>query len=248
MQRSAACLASWFSVDGPLCPDCSAPLKVNQLTKLNTADSPLTEKDGEYLNHRHDNKSNQMRWTIKKKKKYRSVSTDKPIWRCLFSLKGNFSIRINKILHLRQRDAAVRSWNVDGSRVHSPAPSVSVVLAHGGYLSYHWQNGKELLVCWPQPWLWAGAQLGTAAAWSPLCSSSLPWVCCHADGRGQIQSWRLSGPCCCCQTLSGGSQRPAWTTTSPTQSLATFQLGYSYLWAAFIQAVSCSVAYTVTYS
>lgn len=41
MQSSAACLASWFSVDGPLCPDCSAPLNVNQLTKLNTADSPL---------------------------------------------------------------------------------------------------------------------------------------------------------------------------------------------------------------
>lgn len=44
MQSSAACLASWFSVDGPLCPDCSAPLNVNQLTKLNTADSPLAEK------------------------------------------------------------------------------------------------------------------------------------------------------------------------------------------------------------
>lgn len=42
MQRMAACLASWFSVDGPLSPDCSAPLNVNQLTKLNTADSPLT--------------------------------------------------------------------------------------------------------------------------------------------------------------------------------------------------------------
>lgn len=39
MQRMAACLASWFSVDGPLVPDCSAPL--SQVTKLNTADSPL---------------------------------------------------------------------------------------------------------------------------------------------------------------------------------------------------------------
>lgn len=35
-------MASWFSVDGPLSPDCSAPLNVNQLTKLNIADSPLT--------------------------------------------------------------------------------------------------------------------------------------------------------------------------------------------------------------
>lgn len=41
MQSMAACLASWFSVDGPLSPDCS--LNVNQLTKLNTADSPLRE-------------------------------------------------------------------------------------------------------------------------------------------------------------------------------------------------------------
>lgn len=47
MQRIAACLASWFSVDGPLSPDCSAPLNVNQLTKLNTADSPLTSNGGE---------------------------------------------------------------------------------------------------------------------------------------------------------------------------------------------------------
>jgi len=44
MQRTAACLASWFSVDGPLSPDCSAPLSVSQLTKLNTADSPLTTR------------------------------------------------------------------------------------------------------------------------------------------------------------------------------------------------------------
>lgn len=42
MQRRAACLASWFSVDGPLSPDCSAPL--NQVTKLNTADSPLPNR------------------------------------------------------------------------------------------------------------------------------------------------------------------------------------------------------------
>lgn len=42
MQRRAACLASWFSVDGPLSPDCSAPL--NQVTKLNTADSPLANR------------------------------------------------------------------------------------------------------------------------------------------------------------------------------------------------------------
>lgn len=39
MQRTAACLASWFSVDGPRVPDCSAPL--SQVTKLSTADSPL---------------------------------------------------------------------------------------------------------------------------------------------------------------------------------------------------------------
>ncbi|TNN24216.1 hypothetical protein EYF80_065661 [Liparis tanakae] len=44
MQSTAACLASWFSVDGPLCPDCSAPLSVSQLTKLSTADSPLTTR------------------------------------------------------------------------------------------------------------------------------------------------------------------------------------------------------------
>lgn len=43
MQRAAACLASWFSMDGPLSPDCSAPLSVSQLTKLRTADSPLTQ-------------------------------------------------------------------------------------------------------------------------------------------------------------------------------------------------------------
>lgn len=42
IQSRAACLASWFSVEGPRCPDCSAPpLSVNQLTKLSTADSPL---------------------------------------------------------------------------------------------------------------------------------------------------------------------------------------------------------------
>lgn len=46
MQRMAACLASWFSVDGPLSPDGSAPLNVNQFTKLNTADSPLTSNRG----------------------------------------------------------------------------------------------------------------------------------------------------------------------------------------------------------
>ena len=49
MQRTAACLASWFSVDGPLSPDCSAPLSVNQLTKLNTADSPLNATQQENL-------------------------------------------------------------------------------------------------------------------------------------------------------------------------------------------------------
>lgn len=43
MQRRAACLASWFSVDGPLSPDCSAPL--NQVTKLSTADSPLQTQE-----------------------------------------------------------------------------------------------------------------------------------------------------------------------------------------------------------
>lgn len=41
MQWTAACLASWFSVDGPLSPDCSAPLSVSQLKTLSTADSPL---------------------------------------------------------------------------------------------------------------------------------------------------------------------------------------------------------------
>lgn len=50
MQRMAACLTSWFSVDGPLNPDCSAPLNVNQLTKLNTADSPLTRSRGAEMN------------------------------------------------------------------------------------------------------------------------------------------------------------------------------------------------------
>lgn len=54
---------------------------------------------------------------------------------------------------------------------------------------------------WPRPWLWAGAQLWTAAAWSPWCSSSPPSGCCRADGRGQTLSWLLSVPYCCCQTL-----------------------------------------------
>lgn len=44
IQTMAACFASWFSVDGPLSPDCSAPLSVSQFTKLSTADSPLKEE------------------------------------------------------------------------------------------------------------------------------------------------------------------------------------------------------------
>lgn len=41
MHSRAARFASCVSVDGPLILDCSVPLKVSQLTKLSTVDSPL---------------------------------------------------------------------------------------------------------------------------------------------------------------------------------------------------------------
>lgn len=41
MHSKAARFASCVSVDGPLIPDCSVPLRVSQLTKLSTVDSPL---------------------------------------------------------------------------------------------------------------------------------------------------------------------------------------------------------------
>lgn len=41
MHSRAARFASCVSVDGPLIPDCSVPLRVSQLTKLSTVDSPL---------------------------------------------------------------------------------------------------------------------------------------------------------------------------------------------------------------
>jgi len=44
MHSRAARFASCVSVDGPLIPDCSVPLRVSQLTKLSTVDSPLQIK------------------------------------------------------------------------------------------------------------------------------------------------------------------------------------------------------------
>lgn len=41
MHSRAVRFASCVSVDGPLIPDCSVPLRVSQLTKLSTVDSPL---------------------------------------------------------------------------------------------------------------------------------------------------------------------------------------------------------------
>lgn len=48
MHSRAARFASCVSVDGPLMPDCSVPLRVSQLTKLNTVDSPLQIRRRQY--------------------------------------------------------------------------------------------------------------------------------------------------------------------------------------------------------
>lgn len=125
-------------------------------------------------------------------------------------------------------------------------------------LTHHWQNAKTLeMVSWPQPWLWAGAQLWTAAAWTPWCSSSPLSRCCHADERGQTPSWLLSVPYCYCQTqledfpqTVGGEDAPTvrHSNTIYTSLLRLFlpaQLSWSELHAVISH---CKVAFQQRHS
>lgn len=150
MQRTATCLASWFSVDGPLSPDCSAPLSVSQLTKLSTADSPLGNKENKGLSV-FKRKAWQLDYLhlgrfigtfavfshYSLTGRYRCRVTDRiPIWRQLLSLKRNFPTWFHKVLYLRQQ-TTFEHWTVDGNRTWQTTQDYCKAVQQP------WQNGKS---------------------------------------------------------------------------------------------------------
>lgn len=96
MHSRAARFASCVSVDGPLIPDCSVPLRVSQLTKLSTVDSPL-----QIRRHQHQWKlRNHIILQLWYKKDCLGHLHHSPVRWCLLTLQIDFAIRIHKVFDL----------------------------------------------------------------------------------------------------------------------------------------------------